>query len=178
MTVRIRLEGSEALQAALREASGDVRQAAAKAVTATAVKLRKDVVRSIQQGPASGVTYYRIYDAESGLLKVFAGNPSAYGPAKMVAAFKSDGNSNLSLTHQASAPGQAPMSDTGRLASSIEFDQIGPLTATVGSNLIYAKWLEYGTRKMAPRPFFRPAVERMRKDFSKRLEAAISGALR
>lgn len=145
MTVRIALEGSKELQAALREASADVRDAVSKEVVATAIRLRKDVVRSIQRGPASGRTYRK------------------YQPRR---------------THQASAPGQPPMSDTGRLASSIEFDQIGPLTATVGSRLAYAVYLEYGTRKMAARPFFRPAVERMRKDFGKRLEAAISGALR
>jgi HK97 gp10 family phage protein len=70
------------------------------------------------------------------------------------------------------------MSDTGRLASSIEFDQIAPLTATVGSNIVYAVHLEYGTRKMAPRPFFRPAVEKMRPEFNKRLEAALAEVLR
>lgn len=140
MTVRIALEGSKELQAALREASGDVRDAVSKEVVATAIRLRKDVVRSIQSGPANG-------------------------------AIRRNGS-------RASAPGQPPMSDTGRLASSIEFDQIGPLTATVGSRLAYAVYLEYGTRKMAARPFFRPAVERMRGEFVARLEAAISGAIR
>lgn len=45
-------------------------------------------------------------------------------------------------THTASAPGQPPMSDTGRLVNSIEFDKIGDLTATVGSKLAYATYLE------------------------------------
>lgn len=83
---------------------------------------------------------------------------------------------NPSRTHQASAPGQAPMTDTGRLANSVFFDKVGDLTAVVGSNLIYALYLEHGTTQMAARPFFRPAVERMRPKFNKRLEAAIRGA--
>ncbi len=79
-------------------------------------------------------------------------------------------------THQASAPGQPPMSDTGRLANSITFDRIGDLTATVGSALNYAAWLEYGTSRMAARPFFRPAVEQMRPKYIGRLEDVIRRA--
>lgn len=85
---------------------------------------------------------------------------------------------NPRRTHTASAPGQPPMSDTGRLANSIEFDKVGPLTATVGSALNYAPWLEYGTVNMAARPFMRPAVEKVRPKFIGRLEAIIRGAAR
>mgnify|MGYP002281215639 FL=1 len=73
------------------------------------------------------------------------------------------------------------MTDTGRLVNSIEFDQAvvgGSLSATVGSALAYALYLEYGTSRMAARPFFRPAVERMRPKFQADLEAAINGATR
>ena len=83
---------------------------------------------------------------------------------------------NPRRTHQASAPGEAPQSDTGRLASSIFFEVDGALTATVGSRLAYAQWLEYGTTRMAQRPYFRPAVEAMKGKFQKRLEAAVRRA--
>ena len=86
--------------------------------------------------------------------------------------------SNPTRTHTASAPGQPPMTDTGRLANSITFDRIGDLTATVGSELIYAPWLEYGTSRMASRPFFRPAVERMRPVYIGKLEDIIRRATR
>ncbi len=85
---------------------------------------------------------------------------------------------NPQRLHRASAPGEAPMTDTGRLANSINFDRVGDLTATVGSNLIYALYLEYGTMDMRPRPYFRPAVEAMKPKFIKRLEAAIRSATR
>ena len=84
--------------------------------------------------------------------------------------------SNPTRVHTASAPGQPPMSDTGRLANSVTFDRVGDLTASVGSTLAYAVHLEYGTSRMAARPFFRPAVEKMRPKFLSKLESAISGA--
>lgn len=145
MTATIRLEGSEELQRQLRRLSDDLRDEAGKAVLATAVELRADIVRSIQRGPASGITYKK---------------------------------SNPTRTHTASSEGQPPMSDTGRLANSITFDRVGDLTATVGSELAYAPWLEYGTSRMAARPFFRPAVERMTPKYIGKLEDIIRRAAR
>jgi hypothetical protein len=55
-------------------------------------------------------------------------------------------------THRASAPYQAPATDTGTLVSSIYYTQDGPYTATIGSRLPYAYYLEYGTFKIKPRP--------------------------
>jgi HK97 gp10 family phage protein len=63
--------------------------------------------------------------------------------------------------HIASAPGRPPAVDTGRLRASIthevhkEGDQIVGL---VGTNVEYAPHLEFGTNKMAARPFLRPAL--------------------
>lgn len=96
------------------------------------------------------------------------------GPASGVVYTKKNPN----RVHQASAPGEAPATDTGRLANSIEFDQVGPLTATVGSRLIYALYLEYGTSRMAPRPYFRPAVEAVRPKFERALERALAGVIK
>jgi len=145
MSVTIRLEGSAELQAALRRASGEVRDAVSRAVVGTALELQGNIKTSIARGPASGRTYEK------------------YNPRR---------------THTASAPGQPPMTDTGRLVNSIEFDKIGDLTATVGSKLTYATYLEYGTNRMAARPFFRPAVEKITPKYQERLEKAINGATR
>jgi len=86
---------------------------------------------------------------------------------------------NPTRTHQASAPDEAPATDTGRLAGSIDFDAVDKFTATVGSNLVYAAALEFGvpSRNLEPRPYFTPAVEAMRPRHKARLEAAIRGAL-
>jgi len=145
MTVTLRLEGSAELQAALRRASGEIKQAVSRAVVGTALELQGNIKTSIARGPASGRTYEK------------------YNPRR---------------THTASAPGQPPMTDTGRLVNSIEFDKIGDLTATVGSKLAYATYLEYGTSRMAARPFFRPAIEEIRPKYMARLEKALGDELR
>lgn len=62
-------------------------------------------------------------------------------------------------THQASAPGEAPASDTGNLAGSITQDVSAfDLECRVSAETPYAEALEYGTTKMEPRPFMRRAL--------------------
>ena len=63
--------------------------------------------------------------------------------------------------HTASAPGESPATDTGRLASSITNglgEDFAGLFAVVGTNVVYAPFLELGTTRMAPRPFLRPSI--------------------
>lgn len=56
------------------------------------------------------------------------------------------------IKHRASAPYEAPATDTGTLVSSIYYTQDGPYSATIGSRLPYAYHLEFGTFRMKPRP--------------------------
>lgn len=64
-----------------------------------------------------------------------------------------------------SSPGQGPGVVTGRLRSSIAWrpghDSISPYV-DVGTAVHYAPFLEFGTRKMAARPFLRPALQAAR----------------
>ncbi|HEV8035859.1 HK97 gp10 family phage protein [Yoonia sp.] len=83
---------------------------------------------------------------------------------------------NPRRTHTASAPGEAPATDTGRLASSVNFKREGAMSATVGSEIVYAAMLEFGTARIAPRPAWVPAVEAIRPKYIKRLEAALRKA--
>lgn len=70
---------------------------------------------------------------------------------------------NPRRTHTASAAGEPPASDTGFLASNITtvIDGDG-LGASVESRADYSTFLEFGTTKMAARPFMHPAVEENR----------------
>jgi HK97 gp10 family phage protein len=79
-------------------------------------------------------------------------------------------------THRASAPGEAPQSDTGRLAGSIESQRITVLSYSVGTPLDYGRFLEFGTMKIAERPWLRPAIEKNRALFRKRIVVAIEKA--
>lgn len=57
-----------------------------------------------------------------------------------------------------SAPGQPPHKQTAALQSSIRVEMVGVLTALVGPSVRYGRWLEFGTKRMAARPFMRPAL--------------------
>ena len=69
---------------------------------------------------------------------------------------------NPRRTHRASAPGEAPASDTGNLVSKIIVRQDGKDKTNVESNAHYSAYLEYGTSKMEPSPFMFPAFEKSR----------------
>lgn len=64
--------------------------------------------------------------------------------------------------HQPSAPGQPPNADTRLLDTSIETTLEKNDEVHVTSNAPYSAALEYGTSKMAERPFMRPALEKNR----------------
>lgn len=60
-----------------------------------------------------------------------------------------------------SQPGEPPRKQQGRLLGSVAFEVDG-LEARVGTNLPYGKWLELGTKHIAPRPWLRRALLEMR----------------
>ena len=65
-------------------------------------------------------------------------------------------------THQASAPGEAPASETGRLISNFSIKKTG-FKVEVTNTDPKAALLELGTRRMRPRPFLAPATFNMAK---------------
>jgi hypothetical protein len=138
----IKLEGEAQLLAALRKLGADAEAEASKAVQATALEIRGDIVKRYQRGPKTGREYTR-------------------------------GN----VTHRASAPGEAPATDTGRLASATEYSMTGKLSAEVNNSVIYGPMLEFGTQSIEPRPAWRPAVQEAAPKFNKRLEAALRKAM-
>jgi len=64
-----------------------------------------------------------------------------------------------SRTHTASAPGEAPAVDTGHLINSIQSRIISDTEAEITIPAEYAEALEFGTSKMAARPYVEPAIE-------------------
>ena len=73
--------------------------------------------------------------------------------------------------HQASAPGQAPATDTGKLVNSIHAKKESRFVWVVGVGAKYGKALELGTRRMAPRPFLLPALKKVERSFLAAIEA-------
>jgi len=76
--------------------------------------------------------------------------------------------------HVRSQPGHAPSADTHLLDRSIETALIEPLRAEVSANAPYAVPLEFGTSKMAARPFMAPAAQRKRKEVVDLIQRAVS----
>lgn len=63
--------------------------------------------------------------------------------------------------HIASAPGEPPAQDLGNLSNSITIrPDIKGLVVYVNAAAAYAAALEYGTVRMEPRPYMRPALLR------------------
>lgn len=83
------------------------------------------------------------------------------------------------VVHQASAPGQPPASDTGTLVGRIttNYDRLDQLVGVVTARTAYAAYLEFGTRRMAPRPFMRPALANKRDDVVQIVGRAIRQAV-
>lgn len=70
-----------------------------------------------------------------------------------------------STVHRASAPGEAPATDTGNLVQNITVEKKEIMYYDVGSrkDAPYGYWLEFGTSKMDARPWLTPAVKQGRK---------------
>lgn len=67
------------------------------------------------------------------------------------------------VVHHPSLPGNAPAPDTGNLRASIHYTIEGEGKQTigrVGTDVEYGKHLEFGTSKMAPRPWLKPALDK------------------
>lgn len=71
-----------------------------------------------------------------------------------------NGLEEASLRVQGRASEIAPV-DTGRLAQSISY-RVEETSATVGSNVVYARRIEYGHSQKAPKGYLRPALDEIR----------------
>ena len=78
-------------------------------------------------------------------------------------------------THQASAPGEAPAIDTGAYVNSIQTTETKD-GAEVGTNMEYGPFLEFGTSRIAKRPHFTPAAERIERKIPGEVAEAVERA--
>lgn len=79
--------------------------------------------------------------------------------------------------HIASAPGEAPAPITGKLRKSVYFLVQGSNQLRIGANTSYAKFLEEGTRNMAPRPYLKKNIDKSRQSIEKNIIDAINSRL-
>lgn len=81
------------------------------------------------------------------------------------------------IAHRASAPGEPPKTDTGRLVASIRTN-FYDLTAEVGSDVKYSAFLETGTSKMKPRPWLAISRDENNSKIDTLIDKAINDALK
>lgn len=82
---------------------------------------------------------------------------------------------------QRSSPGEFPKSDRGTLVKSLFVRSISGLNGLgykVGTRLKYGQSLEFGTSKMAPRPWLFPSFKENVKDIKKDIRRAVLKALK
>jgi HK97 gp10 family phage protein len=94
---------------------------------------------------------------------------------------------NKTKAHHPSLPGNPPAPDTGNLRNSIRYevhDEGSEVYGIVGSTQKdpdYAVYTEYGTTKMAPRPWLRPSMQKnnewIRKSIANAVVLGLKGQL-
>jgi hypothetical protein len=153
----------------------------------TAEAVQAHAVMLIQSPPKTGRTYARSAIKRRLSKKDVVFDVTMFGKTRQytqygLAVTKSSRSDNLYKTigytfHRASAPGEAPATDTGLLATSGYTEKKGSADYEVGFTAEYAQKLEFGTPggKIAPRPFLRPAVEQHREGFLTALAEATAG---
>lgn len=157
MVQGVRIEGLDTLIKLFPTMEKQILSETKKAVAASALLIQNEAKDSMRKSKG-GKTYRR------GALKR-----------------SKNGKITASKYHRASAPGEAPAVDTGRLINSINHKLSG-LTATVGIHDItkvkYGKFLEYGTAKIKARPWLFPALEKKRKHIEARISEGMKRAIK
>lgn len=80
--------------------------------------------------------------------------------------------------HVPSRPGEPPNEDTGDLRRGIIVTQPAPLIVQISSNAPYSAYLEFGTSKMAARPFMGPASRKNRNTVRALVAGAVDRAIK
>lgn len=143
--IQVVVHGVEHLKKHLKKAEDQAREAVRVALYKGGQQIRTTAVLSIMNGPKTGAMY----------------------PAKK----------GRSKPHRASAPGEAPAADTGNLARSIKVARENhgdTVYVYVSNDAPYGKWLEFGTRGIAKRPFLRPAFLQHRSEIDAHIKAAFN----
>lgn len=169
--IKADIRGGREFHRAMNELSKEAQEAVDLQVKKIAHGLRDRVSKNYKSAGA-GVVYHRIPGEK--YTTVRAGSKD--GPP--VAFIPRGGPRNLSGPHQASRPGDYPAKDTGTLQRGVQVEQQTGRSFLVSTNIEYAHFLEYGTRKIKPRPNWTPETERARKEFRKLIEKVVEAAVR
>lgn len=106
---------------------------------------------------------------------LFAGGEELQAEARVsISTGSSSGQSGGKHQHIPSRPGEPPNYEWGDLSKGIIVEKPAPLRVLVTSNAPHGVPLEYGTSKMAARPYMGPAARKTRKSIVDRVNKVIN----
>lgn len=150
MEFKVDIEGVDKLLKASDRVKAELARELEKGLYASALRVEREAKISITNGGKTGRVYQR-----------------------------------RTVSHQASAPGEPPASDTGRLVNSfasyvnkLSQEKIESFVVAGRGVVRYARMLEFGTTKMAPRPYMMPALEKSRSWIRDRVTMAIRDGIK
>lgn len=132
-------------------------------ITIKAGNLPEEIARDIDKLEAE--LAYRIVDEARTLIdssvpagRVYRRGRFRRGQSRGLGGFRARGEGRR--FHRASAPGQPPAEDTGKLYREITVRRLKSGEYRVRFGARYAGYLEFGTNRIAKRPFVLPAIEK------------------
>jgi hypothetical protein len=137
----------------------------AKQLIANLKKLGANADKAIAQG---------VYMTAQQVRNTAVASIQAQSSGDTVTRYSQGGNE---YTHVASAPGDAPNTDTGTLVRSIAVEPAAPAVGMfVGSGIDYALFLEMGARggSLQPRPWLMPAIDANRANLNANIAKAVN----
>ena len=158
MKVKVELDGVNKLLDQLRDLGAAGEEVILDTITDILTDTQNYAVNGIEKGPKTGRVYTTRFWTDSR-------NRLRVGEER--------------VPHQASAPGQYPASDTGQLNSNIRIEPptAGSLTGRVGTKIMHGRHLEFGTVKMAARPWLMPSFEKAKVGVEQELKVKLEGKL-
>jgi HK97 gp10 family phage protein len=91
-------------------------------------------------------------------------SPQKVGMAIRAMAFDGERDVKMSFGTSPSVGGETPGVDTGALRASIYTEKLETFTWQISVGVEYGAYLEFGTSKMAARPFMQPMAMRLQKN--------------
>ena len=149
------IKGSDALSTNLQGLMSAFPKAINRAVVKTANDVRNEAIDSIRKEQSQGRVYTHYFKAMLPNGALIEGE-------------------RRGKPHTASAAGDAPNTDTGNLIGKIAVESPRRGVSFVGTSVDYGKFLEFGTKRMAERPWLQPAMDKKAPELPKSITNAIT----
>jgi hypothetical protein len=169
--VKLRTKSGRTIERILVAIVNPIEDAKPQAVTAVAVRL-VGVAKEMLSTPGTGKI------RRGGRTRLGRGSFNRNKDGKLVMVHRGAPRTNIDPTNRASVPGASPAPDTGQLRNSVDYELVSNSVAIVGSGLDKAAWLEFGTTRIAPRPWLRPSLAAIKDEIGPMIAEVLRRAIK